>query len=133
MNKIQTGSQLLPVYFKKIAFGIIITTVLFEALSYSKILMIDKELLNTISRSGILISLLLLALTRSKIEDELTLNIRIRAFAGSFAFGVGILIVEPFVNLIFDGSFSSDIGSTQLIMTMLCFYFLMFFKMKKNR
>lgn len=133
MNKIQKDLQLLPVYFKKIALGIIIASILFMVLSISKTLTFDKELIKIISKSSFLISLLLLALTRNKIEDELTLKIRLKAFAASFIYGVVIVIVEPFINLLFDGSFLSDKGVTELLMSMFFFYFLMMFIMKKNR
>jgi hypothetical protein len=75
----------------------------------------------------------LLALTRNKIEDELTLRIRLKAFAASFIYGVVIVIIEPLINLLFDGSFLSDKGVIELLISMFFFYFIMMFIMKKNR
>ena len=133
MNKIQQDLRLLPINFKKAAYGIMFLCALFTTLSMLKVLTIDKEIVKTISKSFFLISLLLLALTENKIEDELTLRIRLKAFAGSFIFGVGAVIAEPFINLLFDGDFSSDKGVTELMMTMFFFYFGMTYLMKKNR
>lgn len=133
MNKIQQDLHLLPRYFKKVAFGIMLFSALLVVLTILKVLPIDKEIIKTIAKSGFLISLLLLVITRNKIEDELTLRIRLKAFAVSFIYGVVSVILEPFKNLLFGDSFLSDKGVTELLISMIFFYFLMMFKMKKNR
>jgi hypothetical protein len=133
MNKIQQDLRLLPLNFRKVAYGLILLSGLLVILSISKTLTIDQEIVKTISKSTFLISLLLLALTRNKIEDELTLRIRLKAFAASFIYGVVIVIIEPLINLLFDGSFLSDKGVIELLISMFFFYFIMMFIMKKNR
>ncbi len=133
MNKNQKDLRLLPNYFKKIAWGLLTLSVIIIVLSISKVLLINKELINNIFESGILLSLLLMALTNDKIEDELTMKIRVGAFAGSFISGVAFFIAYPFVNLIFDGSFMSDVGAFQLLLTMLFFYFGFFSLAKRKR
>ncbi len=131
MNKIQQDLKLLPTYFKKVAFGIMLISALLVVLSISKSLPIDKEIIKTVAKSGFLISLLLLVITRNKIEDELTLRIRLKAFSSSFIFGVVMVIIDPFINLLFDGNFLSDKGVTELLISMFFFYFLMIFLMKE--
>jgi|TARA_B110000259_G_scaffold96630_1_gene111728 hypothetical protein len=133
MNKIQQDLRLLPGHFKKVAFGIMLLSALLVVLYILKVLTIDKEIVETIAKSGFLISLLLLVITRNKIEDELTLRIRLKAFTASFIYGVVIVIVEPFINLLFGDSFLSDKGVTELLINMFFFYFIMMFLMKKNR
>ncbi|MDD2634494.1 MAG: hypothetical protein PHW82_03245 [Bacteroidales bacterium] len=133
MNKTQKDLKLLPPIFKKIAYGIMFLIILFVILSITKILAIDKQIAKTISMSFFLIALLLLAMTRSKIEDELTLRIRLKAFGASFLYGVVFVIITPFVNLFFDGSFLLDIGVEQLLISMFLFYFMMMFLMKRSR
>ncbi|MFA7115851.1 MAG: hypothetical protein WC140_01260 [Bacteroidales bacterium] len=133
MNKTQKDLRLLPTNFKKVAFGIMLLSALFVILYIFKIITIDKDMVKTISKSGFLISLLLLVITRNKIEDELTLKIRLKAFSASSIYGVGVVILEPFINLLFDGSFLSDMGVTELLISMFFFYFIMMFIMKKNR
>ena len=133
MNKIQQDLRLLPRNFKKVAFGIMLISGLLVVLYILKVLMIDKEIVKTIAKSGFLISLLLLVITRNKIEDELTLRIKLKALSASFIYGVVIVILEPFINLLFDGSFLQDKGVTELLISMFFFYFLMTFIMKKNR
>ena len=135
MNKAQQDIQLLPLHFKKVALGIMLVSILILVASvlFSVSIKIDKDIVKTISKSGFLISLLLFAITRSKIEDELTLRIRLKAFTVSFIYGVVIVIIEPFINLLFGDSFLSNKGVTELLISMFFFYFLMIYLMKKNR
>ncbi len=129
MNKIQQDLRLLPRYFNKIAIGLITLTILFLALYVLKVINIDKELVKTLSKIGILISLLLLVLTRSKIEDERMLRIRLKAFASAFVYGATFVIVELLIHLFFNVRFS---GVTELLINMFLFYFLMMFVLKKS-
>ncbi len=133
MNKIQQDLRLLPNNFKKVAFGIMILSILLVVLSVLKAITIDEEIVKTLAKSGFLVSLLLLVITKNKIEDELTLRIRLRAFAASFIYGVVIVIAEPFINLLFGDSFVSDKGIAELLISMFFFNFFMMFLMKKNR
>lgn len=133
MNKNQNDLRLLPTPFKKVALGIMLLSVLFVVLSLSYTLIINKMIVITISKTGILISLLIFALTKNKIEDELTSRIRLKAFAGSFIFGVGYAIGEPFLNLLLKGNLISDKGVTGHLILMFLFYFMFFYLMLKKR
>ncbi|NQU34164.1 MAG: hypothetical protein HQ521_13100 [Bacteroidetes bacterium] len=133
MNKNQKDLRLLPTHFKKVAFGIMVSSVLFLFLFLSKTLIFDKEIAMTISKTGILISLLILALTKNKIEDELTIRIRLIAFTGSFIGGVVWVIVEPFRELLLHDSFSSDEGATGILILMFLIYFMTFYLMLNKR
>ncbi|MDO6802894.1 hypothetical protein Q4595_10580 [Wenyingzhuangia sp. 1_MG-2023] len=133
MNQIQKELNLLPENFKKIAFLIMLLTVLFISLSIFKVIEIDNRLVKKIAGSTFLLSLLILSITRNKIEDELTLKIRVKAYAASFIYGVSVTIVFPLINLILKGSFESKKGVHELLISMFIFYFIMIFLMKKNR
>lgn len=135
MNKVQQDLRLLPLHFKKIAFAIMILSILFAIVSKSLpgALSIDKDIIMSFTKSGFLISLLILAITRNKIEDELTLKIRLKAFTASFIYGVVIVIIQPFFNSLFRSSFTFDKNATELLISMFFFYFIMAFLMKKNR
>ncbi|SEU04027.1 hypothetical protein SAMN05444285_13710 [Draconibacterium orientale] len=126
--------RLLPRRFKKLAYSLLALSILFITFSVTKVIAIDDEIAKTIFRLGVLLSFLLLALTRDKIEDELTLVIRLKALASSFIFGVGYVVVSPFVSWLFDGEFIvEDLGIEGLLLTMFLFYFGMFGLMKRNR
>jgi hypothetical protein len=124
MNKTQNNLRLLPRRFKKLAYSLLALSILFITFSVTKVIAIDDEIAKTIFRLGVLLSFLLLALTRDKIEDELTLVIRLKALASSFIFGVGYVVVSPFVSWLFDGEFIvEDLGIEGLLLTMFLFYF----------
>ena len=133
MNTNQNELRLLPGYFKKIAWGLLATVLLIIVLRLTNILQIEKAIVKAAIENTVLPALLLLALTQDKVEDELTMRLRAGAFAGSFIFGVAFFIATPFVNLIFVGSFMSDTGVFQLLLTMFFFYFIIFYLAKKNR
>ncbi len=134
MNKTQQDLRLLPTKFKKVAYCLMASSILIIPLSLSKVITFEKETAQTILSSGILLSFLLLALTRDKVEDELTLVIRLKALAASFIYGVGYVLIGPFVSLLFDGEFVyENIGMEGLLITMFLFYFGILRLMKKNR
>ncbi|MCK9304338.1 MAG: hypothetical protein M0P27_02955 [Bacteroidales bacterium] len=133
MNKIQQDLRLLPAHYKKYAFGILIFSIILIILIALKSIPVDKHIVKEIPITGILVSMFILAFTRNKVEDELTSKIRLKAFAGAFIFGAGSVIVEPFVNIFFEHSFSSDKGAAQLVMAMFIFYFIIFYLSLKNR
>lgn len=133
MKKLEKNLKLLPNYYRKIGFALVGIVIIIIILSITKIIVAEDELLKSISGSILLIAFLLIALARDKIEDELTIIIRLRALAGTFIYGVVILIIDPFINLLFEGAFYSDKGATSLLNGMFVFYFIMVFIMKKSR
>jgi hypothetical protein len=133
MTKNQQDLRLLSKPYKKVALGILLFSTLILILSISKTLPIDKDIAKIISKTGLLVSLLLFALTKNKIEDELTSRIRLKAFAGTFIFGVVLVIVQPFVNLLFQNRFLSEKGASEILISMFIFYFIIFYYTLKNR
>ena len=125
--------RLLPNYYIKIVYGILVLSVLFISLFKLKILIIDQEIVWVISKIGVLISLLILAFTRSKIEDELTFRIRVQAIGRSFIFGVLYVIFNLLLKLQFpDHSVLND-GAVGILLLMFIFYFITFHSMLYNR
>jgi len=133
MSKIQKDLRLLPYTFKKPVYAVLGVLVLIVVLSITKILPFDKEIVKTFTGNAFLLALLLLALTRDKDEDELTMKLRLKAFTSSFIYGVGVVILDPYLNLLFGGDFSVEKSATLLLFNMLLFYFFMFFMMKRYR
>lgn len=134
MNYSQQEIRLLPRMYKYASYVILCVSILLMITTKVGWVSVEAELVKTIFKSGVLASLLLLALTRDNMEDELTLRIRIKAFAIAFIFGVTYVVAMPFVNLVFDGEFiAEDIGTAGLLIAMFVFYFGMFNLMKRNR
>ena len=133
MKNIHKDLRLIPYSFKKVTYGVFGLIVLVAILSIIQVLPFDEDLVKTILKSVLLITFLLFALTEDKVEDELVSKIRLKAFAASFIYGVATLVIDPLINLIFDGRFYSDKSSNELLISMFLFYFLIFYFMKKKR
>jgi hypothetical protein len=133
MNPNHRELNLLPNYVKKIAGGLLAVSVLIMVLSKLEVILFDKALLKMIIKNTILISFLLFALSKDKIEDERTMRMRSRAFGGAFIGGVTFAIVSPLISYMMSGGPVSDLGSTQLLLNMFIFYFIIYFLQKNQR
>jgi len=125
--------RLIPYAFKKVIYVVFGLIVLVAILSIAQVLPFEKDLVKTVLKSVLLITFLLFALTEDKVEDELISKIRLKAFAASFIYGVATLVIDPLINLVFDGRFYSDKSANELLTSMFLFYFLIFYFMKKKR
>ncbi len=133
MKKNQKDLLLLPYYFRGIAFGILALGFSFVGLTLLDIISLGKEVEGTIFKEFLLVGLLLLAISKGRAEDELTLRIRLQSFTAAFIFGLVYVIANPFVNFLFDGEFVSDIKVMQLLVAMFVFYFIVFYTIKRKR
>ena len=131
MKKNIQDLRLLPNYFRKIAFSLLVISI--AGFIVLKSLSLSNELIKEISINGILISLLLLAISKDKFENELAVQSRLHSFAFAFVFGVILVIVNPYTNLLFDGTYVADYNSHTLLFSMLIFYFIMYFNLKRRR
>lgn len=129
----QQDLHLLPAPFKKVAFGLMTLSILLIILAASNLLSTNKEIVMTFAKIELLISLLMLALTKNKVEDELTIKLRLKALASSFIFGTVYVIAIPLVNLLLNETYFTDKGATEVIIAMLLYYFLIFYTMLKKR
>jgi len=123
--------KLLPNYFKKIGLLFFGLAIAFILLFTNHIIPLDNEVAKTITFDIIFIGLLILAISKEKLEDERTTKLRLIAFAFSFISAVGFVIVMPFVNILFGDNFLSEVSSNQLLLTMFILYFAAFSSGKK--
>jgi len=131
MNPIQQDLRLLPQAFKKIGFGLILLSFA-AAIILTKVLDINSATMRPFFESAILAGLLLIAFSKSAIEDELSFRIRLKGLSAAFIFGVCLVILNPFLGMLFDGDAVSSKGSVELLISMFLFYFLMVFLMKRT-
>ncbi len=119
----------LPNKFKKIGIGIILISVVAIILNkYS----IDNIDLKQAALYGILLGLLVVSISKDKIEDEFVTNLRMQSYAFAFIAGVIITLTNPLfsylANLIFDKQQENfqGIGDWQVLWILLSvqiFYF----------
>lgn len=124
----QYNFRLLPAFFKKLAWGIIILSFIFYKITKSYSLPIDWYMSMAILKIGVLIGLLVLMMTKNKVEDELTSKIRLHAFASSFIFSIISFIVSSIFNLFSyeDGLALIGNKSSDMLFNMFFWYFVSF-------
>lgn len=87
----------LPNKFKKIGIGIIVLSV---ATIITNKLSIDNIDLTLTAKYGILLGLLVVSISKEKIEDELITNLRMQSYAFAFIVGVVITLTNPLFSYI---------------------------------
>ncbi|MEM6721012.1 MAG: hypothetical protein AAF611_16900 [Bacteroidota bacterium] len=127
----------LPNHFKKI--GIAIASVSFLSIIILKITGVElSETIKFISKRLLLVGLLVIALSREKVEDEMILSLRTKAFTGAFIGGVVYTLIFPAitytVRVLFDkkDNLLTDVGDFQILWFML-FMYLVFFHLIKRK
>lgn len=125
--------KLLPNKFKKLGIGLLVISLAMHFAAKLKVGDFDIELLKSISNIGLLISFSLIAFTRDKDEDELTLKIRTTALVAGFLFGVVEVILQPFVHLLIEGQYFSEIDGVRMLIHMFLAYFVMSYVLKRKR
>lgn len=124
---------LLPVYFKKI--GIIVILLSFLPLIFVKTFDIElihyqKELCKTLTLNILILGLLFIAWSRDKIEDEMTMSIRLSSMAWTFLWAVLLVVIKPLFDFLFYGT--SSVFTAQPLVIMMLFYYLFVYYQKKR-
>jgi hypothetical protein len=119
----------LPNQFRKIGFAILIIS--FASLFINKFSINNIEF-TLIAKYGMLVGLLIVSISKEKIEDELISNLRMQSYTFAFIFGVVITLTNPFFSYIVDffikakESSTNGVGDWQILWLLLSiqvFYF----------
>ena len=127
--------RLLPGVFKKIGVFMIFLVAaifLYVVIIRPAATQQTKEITKAALFSGFTLGLFFIAISRDKIEDELTQVIRLKAMALAFITGIVLGIIYPFVSFLFHEPLEFSKGN-ELIMNMLLTYFLVFSFLKFMR
>ena len=135
VNKTKNQTGLLPNYFKII--GIVIIILAFVPMIVIVTMKIgitqaQKETFKILTMNFLILGLLFVAWARDKIEDEMTVYVRLKSMAFTFSWAVLYVILKSLINLIFKFSMG-DLSGQELVMTMLSVYLILYFFKKKNR
>lgn len=126
---------LLPGYFFKIGLGFMISG-LAASLIIKLVLTgwdpIRMELLKTGVLNCFILGLLFIAWSKDKVEDEMTLAIRLKAIAWAFAWAAIYVIVKPFVDFLMTSQIEK-VSGTQVVLSMLIVYLLVYYLNKRIR
>lgn len=126
---------LLPKYFKKI--GLVVMILAFAPAVIVKSMNIEmlqsqKELFKIFTLNAFILGLLFVAWSKDKVEDEMTIAIRLKAMAWSFSWAVFYVIVMPIMDLLFKDPLQ-DLTGQQVVMSMLFVYLIMYYLQKTGR
>lgn len=137
LKKIQNYQYLLPNHYKKVGIALLIASL--TALIARKYLFEDLDIVQEIGRKGMLLALLLITLSKEKIEDELITKLRGQAFAAAFIAGVIYTLVQPLINYMVaylikpEKAIYSDLGDFIVMWFMLIIYLTFFYMFKRYR
>ncbi|WP_116789947.1 hypothetical protein [Flavobacterium psychrotrophum] len=114
--------SLLPNYFKKIGIGVVASSII--ALLSAKPFISDaseeiKDFAFLAILNFIILGIFLFAWSANKIEDEMTLQIRLKAVLASFIFIIAYAFMYPFISFFIFGDNDFELSIQQAILTML--------------
>ena len=131
-NRRKKDLALLPVYFKKIGFVVIILSfvpAIFVKLMNVELLQNQKELFRVLTLNAFILGLLFVAWSRDQVENEMTVSIRLKSMSWTFTWAVLYVIIMPFIDLLFKQPIGSLTGQ-QVVMSMLFVYLFMYYLQK---
>jgi hypothetical protein len=134
-RKKRNEAGLLPNIFKKIGVAVMLLAflpaVIVKAVNI-QLTPTNKEVFRLLTINAFILGLLFVAWAKDKVEDELTVAIRLKAMGWSFIWAVLFVIIKPFVDMFFNGSIT-DLKSQELVLSMLFIYLLMYYVQKRGR
>ncbi len=119
--------------------GFILFLIGFISFVLLKITGLSGEMSKLVLRGVILISLLLISISKDKEEDEMIKLIRIESYSLAFVIGVIYALIQPGVNYIIgliistEKSIYSNLGDFQVLIFMLMIQLSSFYFLKRNR
>ena len=127
----------LPNRFIKIGIGIFIVT--FASFIVLKLISLNSDFTKLVLRSIMLISLLVISVSKDRDEDELVKLIRVQSYALAFVIGVLFAVIQPVINYLVglvvstDKTIYTNLGDFQVLIFMLMIQLNFFYFLKRMR
>lgn len=127
--------RLFPNHFKKV--GALLILLAFIAAPIPRLFHLNltqakQDVFKLMAFNCIILGLFLIAWAKDKIEDEMTLLIRLKAVSWAFGLAVMLVIINPLMDLVFNDPIIVMKGQ-ELIIQMLLVYLVMYHLFKKGR
>ncbi|WP_339626188.1 hypothetical protein [uncultured Winogradskyella sp.] len=128
----------LPHRFMSIGIAIVLLAIAFM---FVRAFAIDGETewLKQLLQKTLLVGMLIMSLSRDKVEDEMTLSLRAQSYAVAFVIGVIYALVMPYVefgvsNAVHSGGEAfKDLGDFQVLLFMLMIQLMFYHNLKRFR
>ena len=132
-NKVNNKNlKLLPNKAKMIGIGLaIICLVLGVVMKSTLFAETNLELYGLLVMSGLIAGLLIITLSKEKVEDEMINNLRAQAMQFAFIFAVVSTMIRPFMDVLFGDPVELEKAHT-IVFSMLLVYNLFFLYLKKK-
>lgn len=124
----------IPTYFKKIGLAVVVLAFLSGLIVKSldvELAQHGKDLFRVITLNAFILGLLLIALAKDKIEDEMIGALKLRTMAFAFVFGVLIVVITPIVDLISNDPIS-EMSGHRVVLSMLGVYLVVYYLGKRK-
>ena len=124
----------IPNYFKKIGIGVMVLAILPAVLVKTgsvEMAQHTKDLFKVFTMNAFIVGLLLIALAKDKVEDEMISAIKLRTMAFAFVFGVLIVIIRPIIDLISNDPITGLTGQ-EVVLQMLGVYLIVYYLQKRK-
>jgi len=92
----------------------------------------QKEIFRDFTFNSFILGLLFVAWSRDKVEDEMTVSIRLKAMSWTFIWAVLYVIITPFIAFLFK-DLNVRLTGQQVVMSMLFVYLTMYYLQKLGR
>lgn len=114
---------LLPTYFKWVGLATMALSVIANiVLKQGKQELVDlSEVYRTLTLNGFILGIFFLALSKDKVEDEMTMSFRLRSMSFSFIGAIIMVVVRPVIDIL-SGDTISMMSSQSVVMSMLIVY-----------
>ena len=130
MKKKDKHFNFIPHKFKFVGLGMVFLAVLFVVLAEAlqiEIILENKATAKVFFLNWLILGLLFIAWSRDKVEDEMTVQLKIKALARGFMGAIVYTLVTPFIDLIFNdpvAAFSAQGLALFMLLTYLISYYL---------
>lgn len=120
--------RMLPPYFKLIGLLVILLTIAVAIIlvnSSREWLPDEKTMIKIFTKNGLLAGLLLIALAKEKLEDEMMVSLRLKSAGSAMIMTSGLVIFSPLISLILKKELL-ELDGPSIISFMLVFYIFMY-------
>lgn len=130
---INNTAAFFPNYFKKIGLGLIIIAIaipLSAKFLKLEVTEVQKDFYKVLFFNVLILGLFFVAWSKDKFEDEMTMQIRMKAIGFTFMTSVFYIIFRPIIDLILQDPVTNM--SAQELMIFMLFMYILFYKLQKR-
>ncbi|MDQ3278638.1 MAG: hypothetical protein M3Q06_09945 [Bacteroidota bacterium] len=134
-NQKKNKTGLLPHHFKKIGIVVMlmafIPAILIKAMEV-EVAQTQKELIKLMTMNMFILGLLFVAWAKDKIEDEMTIALRLKSMGFAFIWAVLSVVLKPLTDVLFKNTMEHE-SAQGLVISMLFVYLMLYHFQKKGR